>query len=201
MHSAAAPAHTGVVSVGRSALGTANRAGTPAGASASFRTASRGRCGPGVCSHRSSSAPSPRNICPNAIGRSHKLISNRGLCELRPFVHEGPYFIGHRLGKLIDLQNLFGGLSPACDFVDLVQPGNYLVTAFPAQNGFCTRPVAHQGHDLAGLGPRYRARLSAVRARRPLCLDIGSIHQTGSQLFKIRATHNVKKGNDWRDEP
>ena len=130
MHSAAAPAHTGVVSVGRSALGTANRAGTPAGASASFRTASRGRGGPGVCSHRSSSAPSPRNICPNAIGRSHKLISNRGLCELRPFVHEGPYFIGHRLGKLIDLQNLFGGLSPACDFVDLVQ------------NGFCTRPVA-----------------------------------------------------------
>ena len=35
------------------------------------------------------------------------------------------------------LENLFGGLSPACDFVDLVQ------------NGFHTRPVAHQGHDLA----------------------------------------------------
>jgi hypothetical protein len=64
-------------------------------------------------------------------------------------------------------ENLFGGMSEACDFVDLVQ------------KGFCVRPVAHQGHDLAGLGPRYRARLSAVRARRPLCLDIGSIHQTG----------------------
>ena len=44
---------------------------------------------------------------------------------------------------------LFGGRSVACDFVDLVQPVNYLVTAFPAQNGFCIRPVAHQGHDLA----------------------------------------------------
>ena len=57
-----------------------------------------------------------------------------------------------------DLENLFGGLSMACDFADLVQ------------NGFCTRPVAHQRHDLAGLGPRYRARLGPVRARHPLCL-------------------------------
>ncbi|MFB6272590.1 MAG: hypothetical protein ABEL51_06820, partial [Salinibacter sp.] len=31
--------------------------------------------------------------------------------------------------------------SQRCDCVDLVQPGNYSVTAFPAQNGFCTRPV------------------------------------------------------------
>ena len=56
------------------------------------------------------------------------------------------------------IENLFRGLSMACDFADLVQ------------NGFCTRPVAHQRHDLAGLGPRYRARLGPVRARRPLCL-------------------------------
>ena len=76
-------------------------------------------------------------------------------------------------------ENLFSGMYEASNFVDLVQPGDYSVTAFPAQNGFYTRPVAHQRHDLAGLGPRYRARLSAVRARRPLCLDIGSIHQTG----------------------
>ena len=41
----------------------------------------------------------------------------------------------------------------ACDFADLVQPGDYSVTAFPAQNGFCTLPVAHRRHDLAGLGP------------------------------------------------
>ena len=67
------------------------------------------------------------------------------------------------------LQNLFSGLSTACDFADL------------AQNGFCTRPVAHQRHDLAGLGPRYRARLGPIRARRPLCLGSISIHQTGSQ--------------------
>ena len=37
----------------------------------------------------------------------------------------------------------------ACDFTALVQPGNYSVTAFPAQKGFCVRPVAHRGHDLA----------------------------------------------------
>jgi hypothetical protein len=30
----------------------------------------------------------------------------------------------------------------AYDFADLVQPWDYSVTAFPAQNGFCTRPVA-----------------------------------------------------------
>ena len=39
-------------------------------------------------------------------------------------------------------QKLFGGLSMACDFADLVQPGDYSVTTFPAQNDFCTRPVA-----------------------------------------------------------
>jgi hypothetical protein len=77
------------------------------------------------------------------------------------------YFMGCNISRR--LENLFGGLSPACDFADLVQ------------NGFYTRPVAHQRHDLAGLGPRYRTRLGAVRARRPLCLDIGSIHQTGSE--------------------
>ncbi|PSQ90467.1 MAG: hydroxymethylglutaryl-CoA lyase [Bacteroidetes bacterium QS_4_64_154] len=38
----------------------------------------------------------------------------------------------------------------ACDFADLVQPGDYSVTAFPAQNGFCTRPVA----ELCDVGPR-----------------------------------------------
>ena len=32
-------------------------------------------------------------------------------------------------------QNLFGGLSPACDFVDLVQSGNYSVVTLPAQPG------------------------------------------------------------------
>ena len=110
----------------------------------------------------------------------------------------------HHIGRSADsctrnlvrlIENLFGGLSPAYDFVDLVQPGDYSVTAFPAQNGFYTRPVAHRRHDLAGLGPRYRTRLSAVHARRPLCLDIGSIHQTGSESFKfqdpgLRAPHH-----------
>ena len=51
---------------------------------------------------------------------------------LSPTKHHGP------------MKSLFGGRSVACDFVDLVQ------------NGFCIRPVAHQRHDLAGLGPRYR---------------------------------------------
>jgi hypothetical protein len=41
------------------------------------------------------------------------------------------------VSSVLQVQNLFGGLSPACDFMDLVQ------------NGFYTRPVAHQGHDLA----------------------------------------------------
>ena len=69
-------------------------------------------------------------------------------------------------------QKLFGGLSMACDFADLVQSGDYSVTAFPAQNGFCTRPVALlQG----AFGP--------VRARRPLCLGEISIRQTASQTF------------------
>ena len=91
------------------------------------------------------------------------------------------------------VENLFGGLSPACDFMDLVQsgnysvvtlpahPGEYSVTAFPAQPGdyscckqhdlrplpllpaqneFYTRPVAHEGHDLALARPRYRGRLA-----------------------------------------
>ena len=63
------------------------------------------------------------------------------------------------------VENLFGGLSPACDFMDLVQsgnysvvtlpahPGEYSVTAFPAQNEFYTRPVTHEGHDLARARP------------------------------------------------
>ena len=84
----------------------------------------------------------------------------------------------------LNTKKLFGGLSMACDFADLVQPGDYSVTAFPAQNVFCTRPVAHQGHDLAGLGPRYRARLGPVRARRPLCLGEISIRQTASNALK-----------------
>ena len=57
---------------------------------------------------------------------------------------------------MYNLENLFGGLSTVSDFVDLVQPVNYLVIALPAQNGFCIRPGAHQRHGLAGLGPRYR---------------------------------------------
>ena len=86
------------------------------------------------------------------------------------------------------LEKLFGGLSMAtpvstrshststssrtlralrsqrCDFADLVHPrrrSGYSVTAFPAQNGFCTRPVATDS---------CRCRLGPVRARRPLCL-------------------------------
>ena len=39
--------------------------------------------------------------------------------------------------------------------------------SLPAQNEFYTRPVAHQGHDLAGLGPRYRARLIERLKERP----------------------------------
>ena len=53
--------------------------------------------------------------------------------------------------SLLQRQNLFGELSTACDFVDLVQPGDYSVTAFPAQNGFFTPPVVH-----------YRGRLGTV---------------------------------------
>ena len=33
-------------------------------------------------------------------------------------------------------KKLFGGLTMAYDFADLVQPWDYSVTAFPAQNGF-----------------------------------------------------------------
>jgi hypothetical protein len=40
----------------------------------------------------------------------------------------------------------------AYDFADLVQPWDYSVTPFPAQNGFCTRPVAPlQGSSVASL--------------------------------------------------
>jgi hypothetical protein len=53
-----------------------------------------------------------------------------------------PFSYCHR--PTMVFQSLFGGRSVACDFADLVQ------------NGFCIRPVAHQRHDLAGLGPRYR---------------------------------------------
>ena len=54
---------------------------------------------------------------------------------------------------MLGLQKLFDGRSVATpvstrslcsqcyDFVDLVQPVNYLVTAFLAQNGFGIRPI------------------------------------------------------------
>jgi outer membrane receptor protein involved in Fe transport len=59
-------------------------------------------------------------------------------------------------------ERLFGGLTMAHDFADLVQPWDYSVTAFPAQNGFCTRPVA----PLQGsFGPR-SCTSPAVFARR-----------------------------------
>ena len=59
-------------------------------------------------------------------------------------------------------QNLFGELSTACDFVDLVQ------------NGFFAPPVV----PLQGsLGHR--------SALRPLCLGYVSIRQTGSPTFNV----------------
>ena len=55
------------------------------------------------------------------------------------------------------LENLFGGLSPACDFVDLVQNGFFTPPVVPLQGSF--------GHR---------------SALRPLCLGYVSIRQTGS---------------------
>ena len=80
-----------------------------------------------------------------------------------------------------------------CDFADLVhprRPSGYSVTAFPAQNGFCTRPVALlQG----SIGPRSctspavftRLRLVSRFAR----VGLISIHQPGSE----RRTWNVSR--------
>jgi len=59
---------------------------------------------------------------------------------------DGNTWIG---GYMASNENLFGGLSMACDFADLVQ------------NGFGTRPVAIDS---------CRGRLGPARARRPLCL-------------------------------
>jgi hypothetical protein len=45
------------------------------------------------------------------------------------------------------LENLFGGLSPACDFVDLVQNGFYTRPVAPLQGLFgrrsCTSTTSH----------------------------------------------------------
>ena len=61
------------------------------------------------------------------------------------------------------------------DFADLVPLRDDSVAAFPTQDGFCTRPAAHQGHDLAFARPplqdsHYRTRLGFIRAHRPMYL-------------------------------
>ena len=68
-----------------------------------------------------------------------------------------------------ELENLFGELSTACDFVDLVQ------------NGFFTPPVVRQGHDLALARPPLQGSFGHRSALRPLCLGYVSIRQTGSE--------------------
>ncbi len=73
--------------------------------------------------------------------------------------------------------------SQRCDFVDL------------AQNGFCTRPVAHHRHDFATLSPRYRARLGTVHVRRLLCLGFASTRKTGSPPNTQRAAS--ASGTTW----
>jgi hypothetical protein len=71
-------------------------------------------------------------------------------------------------------------LLPALRLRRFVQPVNDLVTAFPAQDGFCLRPVVHQGHDLALARPPYKAHLSAILHRRHCVSAFSSIHQTAS---------------------
>ena len=79
--------------------------------------------------------------------------------------------------------NLFGGLSEACDFVDL------------AQNSFCTHPVAHQGYDLALARPPLQGSIGHCSCTSPTVftrlrlvsryarVGCSSIHQTGSLGF------------------
>ena len=43
-------------------------------------------------------------------------------------------------------ENLFSGMYEACDFVDLVQPGDYSVTAFPAHPRSESKVAARMGY-------------------------------------------------------
>jgi len=52
------------------------------------------------------------------------------------------------------------------------------------QNGFYTRPVVHQGHDLALARPPLQGSFGHRSALRPLCLGFVSIRQTGSHVRK-----------------
>ena len=93
-------------------------------------------------------------------------------------------------------------------------PGEYSVTAFPAQKAFCTCPVAHQGNDLALTRPPLQgsfghlsAASTTVFTRRahqhrkgmtfgPRFARVGctSIHQTNSERFEesdIRLGHSA----------
>ena len=77
--------------------------------------------------------------------------------------------------------------SQRCDFVDLVQsgnysvvtlpaqPGDYSVTVFPAQNGFFTPPEFTRGMTSLSLGPHYEAHSGAILQHRPPCLLAGLV--------------------------
>ncbi len=65
----------------------------------------------------------------------------------------------------------------ACDVADLVQPRHYSVTAFPAQNGFCTRPVAHQRHDLACARPPLQGSFGLMHVARCVSAEYPSAKQ------------------------
>ena len=93
--------------------------------------------------------------------------------------------------------------SQRCDFADLVHPrrrSGYSVTAFPAQNGFGTRPVATDS---------CRCRLGPVRARRPLCLlgcasSVASLvsaeYLSTKQVLTVPECHGVARRDDESSE-
>ena len=84
-------------------------------------------------------------------GREHVAVCQRKLlephhglrtCSARRLRPPGEYSVALREYSGTSLPAL---RSQRCDFVDLVHPrrlSGYSVTAFPAQNGFCIRPVA-----------------------------------------------------------
>jgi hypothetical protein len=73
--------------------------------------------------------------------------------------------------------------------VDLVQPANDVVTAFPAQNGFCIRPVVHQGHALASLVSGERPSTKQLLNERPKTF--------GRQQTRVGAVSHDSPSRDW----
>lgn len=68
------------------------------------------------------------------------------------------------------VESLLGGLSVGRDFAALVQPCDCPIIVFSVQDGFCTRPLAHQKDDPASARPRLRGSFGPPFVRVARCV-------------------------------